>query len=116
MPRFYLQCKNGSAIIEDWQKKAKVARMKAWNEKEVLPVQTAAGITKTMAPRDEITLDMYETGRPSSDVHDFYRNFCAVLDKKAEPVIKHSEVRRVMQVMEAAFSSAEQKQRIKVEI
>lgn len=67
-------------------------------------------------PDDEITLDMYETGRPSSDVHDFYRNFCAVLDKKAEPAIKHSEVRRVMQVMEAAFSSAEQKQRIKVEI
>ena len=116
MPRFYLQCKNGSAIIEDWQKKAQVARMKAWNEKEVLPVQTAAGITKTMAPRDEITLDMYEVERPSSDVHDFYRNFCAVLDKKAEPAIKHSEVRRVMQVMEAAFSSAEQKQRIMVQI
>ena len=116
MPRFYLQCKNGSAIIEDWQKKAQVARMKAWNEKEVLPVQTAAGITKTMAPRDEITLDMYEVDRPVSDVHDFYRNFCAVLDKKAEPAIKHSEVRRVMQVMEAAFESSDKKQRIEVNI
>ena len=116
MPRFYLQCKNGSAIIEDWQKKAQVARMKAWNEKEVLPVQTAAGITKTMAPRDEITLDMYEVERPVSDVHDFYRNFCAVLDKKAEPAIKHSEVRRVMQVMEAAFESSDKKQRIEVNI
>ena len=116
MPRFYLQCKNGSAIIEDWQKKAQVARMKAWNEKEVLPVQTAAGITKTMAPRDEITLDMYEVERPVSDVHDFYRNFCAVLDKKAEPAIKHCEVRRVMQVMEAAFESSDKKQRIEVNI
>ena len=116
MPRFYLQCKNGSAIIEDWQKKAQVARMKAWNEKEVLPVQTAAGITKTMAPRDEITLDMYEVDRPVSDVHDFYRNFCAVLDKKAEPAIKHCEVRRVMQVMEAAFESSDKKQRIEVNI
>jgi len=90
--------------------------MKAWNEKEVLPVQTAAGITKTMAPRDEITLDMYEVERPVSDVHDFYRNFCAVLDKKAEPAIKHSEVRRVMQVMEAAFESSDKKQRIEVNI
>ena len=116
MPRFYLQCKNGSAIIEDWQKKAQVARMKAWNEKEVLPVQTAAGITKTMAPRDEITLDMYEVERPVSDVHDFYRNFCAVLDNKAEPAIKHCEVRRVMQVMEAAFESSDKKQRIEVNI
>lgn len=116
MPRFYLQCKNGSAIIEDWQKNAQVARMKAWNEKEVLPVQTAAGITKTMAPRDEITLDMYEAERPQSDVHDFYRNFCAALDGKAELAITHNEVRRVMQVMEAAFESSDKKQALKVNI
>ena len=116
MPRFYLQCKNGSAIIEDWQKNAQVARMKAWNEKEVLPVQTAAGITKTMAPRDEITLDMYEAERPQSDVHDFYRNFCAALDGKAESAIKLSEVRRVMQVMEACFESSDKKQALEVNI
>ena len=116
LPRFYLQCKNGSAEIVDWRENAKIAKLKAWNEKEVLPVQTAAGITKTMAPRDEITLDMYEVDRPVSDVHDFYRNFCAVLDKKAEPAIKHNEVRRVMQVMEAAFESSDKKQRIEVNI
>lgn len=116
MPRFYLQCENGSAIIEDWQKNARVARMKAWNEKEVLPVQTAAGITKTMAPRDEITLDIYEAERPLSDVHDFYRNYCAALDGKAEPAIKLCEVRRVMRIMEAAFESADKKQRLEVNI
>ncbi len=116
MPRFYLQCRNGSAIIEDWQKNAQVARMKAWNEKEVLPVQTAAGITKTMAPRDEITLDMYEAERPQSDVHDFYRNFCAALDGKAESAIKLGEVRRVMQVMEACFESSDKKQALEVNI
>lgn len=116
MPRFYLQCKNGSAIIEDWQKNAQIARMKAWNEKEVLPVQTAAGITKTMAPRDEITLDMYEADRPQSDVHDFYRNFCAALDGKAESAIKLGEVHRVMQVMEACFESSDKKQALEVNI
>lgn len=116
MPRFYLQCKNGSAIIEDWQKKAHVARMKAWNEKEVLPVQTAAGITKTMAPRDEITLDEYDIERPTSDVHDFYRNFCAALDGKEELRIKHCEVRRVMRVMEEAFRSIETEQAVTVTI
>lgn len=116
MPRFYLQCKNGSAIIEDWQKNAQVARMKAWNEKEVLPVQTAAGITKTMAPRDEITLDMYEAERPASDVHDFYRNFCAALEGKEESAITHNEVRRVMQVMEACFESSKEKQALEVNI
>ena len=116
LPRFYMQCKNGSAIIEDWQKNAQIARMKAWNEKEVLPVQTAAGITKTMAPRDEITLDIYEADRPVSDVHDFYRNFCAALDGKEKLAITHNEVRRVMQVMEACFESSAKKQAIEVNI
>ena len=106
MPRFYMQCEKGTAIITDWTKKAHVARMKAWNEKDVLPVQTAAGITKTMAPRDELTLEEYDVDRPVSDVHDFYRNFCAVLEGKEEMLITQPQVRRVLQVMELAFQSA----------
>ena len=102
-----MQCKTGSALIEDWQKKCKVAKMKAWNEKEVIPVQTAAGITKTMAPRDEITLDTYEIERPTSDVHDFYRNLVKAIDGKEEQLVKLCEVRRVLQVMEACFKSGE---------
>ena len=107
MPRFYMQCRKGSALIEDWQKKCKVAKLKAWNEKEVVPVQTAAGITKTMAPRDEITLDTYEIERPVSDVHDFYRNLVKAIDGKEEQIVKLDQVRRVLQVMEACFKSAE---------
>ncbi len=116
MPRFYMQAKSGSAYIEDWQKKCRVAKLKAWNEKEVLPVQTAAGITKTMAPRDEITIDSYEIERPVSDVHDFYRNFTAAIDGREEQLIKNCEVRRVLLVMEAAFRSAETDSAIITEI
>ena len=116
MPRFYMQAKDGSALIEDWQKKCKVSRLKAWNEKEVLPVQTAAGITKTMAPRDEITLDFYEIERPTSDVHDFYRNFTRAIEGKEEQLIKHEQVRRTLLVMEGAFKSAESKNAIKTNI
>ena len=116
MPRFYMQCMNGSALIEDWQKKCKVSKLKAWNEKEVLPVQTAAGITKTMAPRDEITLDYYEIDRPSSDVHDFYRNFTAAIDGKEEQLIKNCEVRRVLLIMMAAFKSGESGEALAVSI
>ena len=116
MPRFYMQTKSGSALIEDWQKKCRVAKLKAWNEKEVLPVQTAAGITKTMAPRDELTIDAYEIDRPTSDVHDYYRNFVAAIDGRCEQLIKNCEVRRVLLVMEAAFKSAELGSAVKVEI
>lgn len=113
MPRFYMQCKKGSAMIEDWQKKCRVAKLKAWNEKEVVPVQTAAGITKTMAPRDEITLDTYEIERPVSDVHDFYRNLVKAIDGKEEQIVKLCQVRRVLRVMEACFKSAETGETVK---
>jgi predicted dehydrogenase len=116
LPRFYMQAKCGSALIEDWQKKCRVSKLKAWCEKEVVPVQTAAGITKTMAPRDEITLDMYEIDRPCSDVHDFYRNFTAAIDGKCQQNIKLPEVRRVLRVMEYAFKSWDEKNAISVEI
>lgn len=109
LPRFYMQCKKGTAIIEDWQKKAKVVLCKHWHESDVLPVQTAAGITKTMAPRDEITTDTYEVDRPVSDVHDFYRNLVKAIDGTEPQLITHTQVRRVLKIMEAAFASNEQK-------
>lgn len=107
LPRFYMQCRNGSAKIEDWRQNAVVAKCLAWHESDVVPVQTAAGITKTMAPRDEITLKTYEAQRPVSDVHDFYRNLVKAIDGEEEQIVKHCEIRRVLSVMEACFKSAE---------
>lgn len=107
LPRFYMQCKNGTALISDWREKAKVVKCKAWHENDVLPVQTAAGITKTMAPRDEITTDTYEVEKPISDVHDFYRNLVKAIDGIEPQLVKLEQVRRVMKVMVAAFKSDE---------
>ena len=105
MPRFYMRAEKGSALITDWREKCKVAKCKYWHESEVIPVETAAGLTKTMAPRDSVTLDEYELERPASDVHDYYRNFCLAIDGKATQLVTHSQMRRVMKVMEACFES-----------
>lgn len=110
LPRFYMQAQNGSAIITEWTEKCKVEKCKAWHESDVVPVQTAAGLTKTMAPRDEITTDCYELEKPASDVHDFYRNFCAAIEGKEAQTVKHDEMMRVMRVIEAAFESVEKGQ------
>ncbi|MGN1451950.1 MAG: Gfo/Idh/MocA family protein, partial [Eubacteriales bacterium] len=59
MPRFYMRAVNGSAIITDWRVPAHVVKCKAWHESDVLPVVNASGLTKTMAPRDSITVDEY---------------------------------------------------------
>ena len=116
LPRFYMQCSEGTLYLEDWQKNAHVAKLKAWIEKDVTPVQNAAGITKTMAPRDGLTLDEYDIERPASDVHQFYRNLAAAIDGREEQLIKITEVRRVLCVMEAAFKSAELRQTLQTSI
>ncbi len=110
LPRFYMQAKDGSALITDWREKCQVTKCKAWHESDVVPVQTAAGLTKTMAPRDEITTDCYELEKPVSDVHDFYRNFCRAIEGKEAQLVTHKEMMRVMRVIEAAFESVEKGQ------
>ncbi len=116
LPRYYMQCTNGTLYLEDWQKNARVAKLKRWVEKDITPVQNAAGITKTMAPRDELTLDIFKIERLQSDVHDFYRNFADAINYGAEQIIKNCEVRRVLQVIEACFKSSNIGQTLKVDI
>ncbi len=110
MPRFYAQAENGSAMITDWRVPCHVVKCKAWHENDVLPVKTAAGLTKTMAPRDSVTIDEYDMAKPSSDVHEFYRNFCAAIDGKAEQLVTHEQMLKDMKVMRAMFESAQNKQ------
>ncbi len=105
MPRFYMRAKNGTAIISDWREKCRLVRCKYWHESDVIPVQTAAGLTKTMAPRDSVTVDEYEMERPASDVHDYYRNFCKAIDGAETQLVTHDEMMKVMRVMEECFRS-----------
>ena len=104
MPRFYLRAKKGTAMITDWRENCKLVRCKAWHESDVIPVQTAA-LTKTMAPRDGVTVDEYEMERPHSDVHDYYRNFCKAIDGVEPQLVTHAEMMKVMRVMEECFRS-----------
>ncbi len=107
MPRFYLRCKKGTAIIRDWQQPTEIVKCKAWHESEVIPVQTAAGLTKTMAPRDSITIDKYELPIPKSDVHEYYRNFVKAMDGKETQLVTHDQIRTVLKVIMTAFESVE---------
>ena len=110
LPRFYLAGANGGAMVGDWREKCRVVCCKNWDEKDVIPVVTAAGLTKTMAPRNEKTVTEYEIERPEPDVHDFYRNFCAAMDGREKQIVTHDQLRLVMRVMEAAFESDRQGQ------
>jgi len=110
LPRWVVLGTNGTAIIEDWALNGKIVSAKGNDEKDVVPVITAAGLTKTMAPRREDTISTQELPKVTSDVRDFYRNVAATLDGTAERFIKLPQVARVMRLMEAIMESAETKQ------
>ena len=107
MPRFYLRAEKGTALLTDWREETQVVKCTHWHESEVLPVETAAGLTKTMAPRDEVTTETYRVARPASDVHDYYRNFVAAVRGEAKAFVTPHQMRVDLQVIEAAFKSAE---------
>ncbi len=105
LPRMYIQGTNGSALISDWGRPMQVVCCHNWDEKDIVPIQAASGITKTMAPRNDKTITSFEQPLPASDVHDFYRNVVKAIDGKETQLITHAQMRRVMKVMEASFES-----------
>ena len=108
MPRWYMLGENGSAIIEDWQQNGKIVMVSDWEKRDAVPVVTAAGLTKTMAPRTNETIKEYPLPKQTADVRDFYRNVIKAISGEEEQLIKHEELMRVMKLMEAIFESGEQ--------
>lgn len=116
MPRFYVLGDMGSAIVKDWNANCEYVRCKEWYQDKVTPVITAAGLTKTMAPRDSVTTEEGTIYRPESDVHDYYRNFCKAVEGKESQIVTHEQMMRVMRVIEAGFESVETNAPVKLSI
>lgn len=106
MPRWYLRAKGGSACMQGWKTPVDVVKCDYWQEANVTPVETAAGLTKTMAPRDDFTTESYQITPPDSDVHDYYRNFIRAIRGEEEQLITHDQMRTDLKVILAAFESA----------
>ncbi|MHB8128318.1 MAG: Gfo/Idh/MocA family protein [Mobilitalea sp.] len=115
LPRWYMLGQDGTAIIEDWKLTGRIVRATGLNEADVVPVRTAAGLTKTMAPRRDDTIKTEELPIVKSDIRDFYRNVMSVIQNSEEPKIKLPEVMRVMKLMEAIFESANNREVIEFE-
>lgn len=107
MPRWYVLGDNGTALIEDWDLNGKIVRVTNWDEKDVVPIRAAAGLTKTMAPRNENTIQTESLPDVPADLTEFYKNVIAATEGKEEQLIKHDELMRVMKLMEACKLSAE---------
>ncbi len=107
LPRWYMLGENGSAIINDWNLDGKIVMVSDWEKRDAVPVVTAAGLTKTMAPRTEETIKEYPLPCVKSDIREFYENVVKTIAGQEQAYIKHHELLRVMKLMEAIFESAE---------
>lgn len=115
LPRWYVLGTDGTAMIEDWGKDIKIVRALGTDEKDVVPVRTAAGLTKTMAPRRDDSIHTETEPEVKSEIREFYRNVTAVLEGREEGLVRLDEVMRVMKLMEAVFVSAREKRVVRFE-
>lgn len=110
LPIWYMTGTKGTVTIEDWDMNGKIAKLISHDDKDATPIEAGAGLTKTMAPRKENTVEEFPLPRVKSDVREFYQNVMNVIEGHEELYVKNEEVMRVMKVMEAAFESAKTNQ------
>ena len=108
LPRWYMQGENGTAVIHDWALNGEIVKVSDWEKRDAVPVVTAAGLTKTMAPRTEETIQRYPLPKVESDVRDYYRNIARAIRGEEKQLVTHAQMMRVMRLMEACFKSAEE--------
>ena len=107
LPRWYMLGENGSAVIQNFKCEGKIVMVSDWENRDAVPVVTAAGLTKTMAPRTKDTIEEYPLPRQETDVRDFYRNVIKAIYGEEPQIVTHKQLMRVMKLMEAVFESAE---------
>ena len=99
----------GTAVIKSFDCDGEIVKANLIEmEYEPSIIYTGSGPTKTMSPRPKETIETIPLPTDvDSDIHNLFRNFLDVIDGKAERIIKLDEVRRVLEVIEAIFESAE---------
>ena len=114
LPLMYMRGTTGTAICNGWNDNIQITRCTDWSDHDdILPVKVAAGLSRTVAPRSERTIERLEIPLPHTDPHDYYRNFCDAIDGKCEQLVTHEQMRAVMKVIDCAFESAKKEAVIK---
>lgn len=115
LPRWYVLGQNGTAVVKDWDLSGEIVRITDWSKNDAVPIHTAAGLTKTMAPRTEDTIHTDPLPEVHADISDYYRNVVAAIEGRETQIVKQEQVLRNMRLMEAIFESAEKHQVVEFE-
>ena len=107
LPRWYVKGYEGTARIDDWDLSGELIR--ATNNEDASapkPIQAGVGLTKTMAPPSEEATEKLSFPEAKAEYQPFYANFYSVVREEAEPIVKNSEVREVLALIEHMFELA----------
>jgi len=110
LPRWYVIGNGGTLQIDDFTCEQGGYTKPRYTDMPVAPVvvMTPAGPTRMMAPRPPETKEDFPLPQVESDWSELYQNLVAVMDGKAELIVKPHQVRRVLQLIEAIFQSAKE--------
>lgn len=109
-PRWHICGSDGTAVIHNWECEGEIVKLA---NKEVLKwendiVYTAAGPTRTMAPRPDYTKQILPLPEIETSWTDFYHNVIDVLEEKADLIVKPEQVLRVMTLIDFIFATVEE--------
>ena len=96
---------NGSAAVNTWDLKGEIVKVSDWENRDAVPIQAGAGITKTMAPRTDDTIKRYPLPEVHADWGEFYKNVFATLRGEQDILVTHDQQRRLIRLVEAIFES-----------
>lgn len=107
LPRWHISGDNGTLQIDNFECDGKIVHAKNseihWEEGIVY---TAAGPTRTMAPRPIETIEECALPTVQTDARDYYVNFCNALHGTEQLIVTPREMIAVMRVVDAIFKSA----------
>jgi len=116
-PRWHISCEGGTAVIDNFSCEGKIVKLicdeqMGWADEIVY---TAAGPTRTMAPRPNHTMEtlpLPEITEDFGDYHEntspFYKNFVKALKGEEKQVVTIDQALRVMKLIDLIFKCANQ--------
>ncbi len=105
LPLWYMLGENGTAVINNWECDGKIVMVSDWENRDAVPIVAGAGITKTMAPRTDDTIETYPLPVQKADWGEYYKNVLKALRGEETALITHDQQRRLMRLVEAIFES-----------
>lgn len=107
LPLWFIAGKYGTAQIDNWACEGRMVRLKSWEDKDATPILAGAGLTKTMAPRGESSVETLPLPSVEFDHNELYSNLVDTIEGTATQIVTGEQALRVLKLMEAAFESAE---------